>query len=60
MILLSKHWKQSLYSNSLHYVSVKQRILNKSNEIQTEELLLPKPYLRKVNLMVFSQKSNLS
>lgn len=42
MFLQSKHWKQSLYSNSLHYVSVEQRILNKSNEIQTEELLLPK------------------
>ena len=41
MFLLSKHWKQSLYSNSLYYVSVEQRILNKSNEIQTEELLLP-------------------
>lgn len=42
MFLLSKHWKQSLYSSSLYYVSVEQRILNKSNEIQTEVLLLPR------------------
>lgn len=42
MFLLAKHWKQSLYSGSLDYVSVEQRILNKSNEIQTEALLLPR------------------
>lgn len=42
MFLLSKHWKQSLYSSSLYYISVEQRILNKSNEIQTEVLLLPR------------------
>lgn len=42
MFLLSKHWKQPLYSSSLHYISVEQRILNKSNEIQTEALLLPR------------------
>lgn len=42
MFLLSKQWKHSLYSSSLHRVSVEQRILNKSNEIQTEELLLPR------------------
>lgn len=40
--LLSKHWKQPLHSSSLHYISVEQRILNKSNEIQTEALLLPR------------------
>lgn len=40
MFLLSKHWKQSLYFSSLDYVSAEQRILNKSNEIQTEALLL--------------------
>lgn len=42
MFLLSKLLKQSLYSNTLRYVSVEQRILNESNEIQTEELFLPK------------------
>jgi len=32
----------SLYVLSLHYISVEQRILNQSSEIQTEELLLPR------------------